>query len=482
MEMPIISLLHAHCPSNQKTKKFLMIAGLLLGDLFAVMASFCSGFFLENLIDIEGINFKSFITYWPYLPAFIVMLSLLNLYPGITLSTPEKLRRFTVASFLAHAGIILSLFIGAKRFDQYQTAFLFSWVFSIPLFFYCRTVSESLLVRYRLWGIPAVIFGAGKTGKLVVDRLLDNLKIGYIPVLLLDDNPLLAGEYRGVPIVTGTNYGSYIASSGDVQTAIIAMPGVDHKRLTEIIVRQAMGFRRYLIIPDVIGISSLWMAVQDLNGILGLFTDQELLEPRNIAIKRLLDIVLSVIGMILLSPFFIVIALLIKLDSPGPIFYSHHRLGKNGKPIEILKFRSMYTNSAQMLETLLRDNPELQTEWQANFKLKNDPRITRVGAFLRRTSLDELPQLWNILKGDLSLVGPRPIIDNEVEKYGDNYWLLSKVKPGLSGLWQVSGRSETDYEQRVALDVYYIQSWSLWLDLYILLKTIVVVLKGDGAY
>jgi Undecaprenyl-phosphate galactose phosphotransferase WbaP len=333
-----------------------------------------------------------------------------------------------------------------------------------------------------LWGIPAVIFGAGKTGKLVVDRLLDNLKIGYIPVLLLDDNPLLAGEYRGVPIVTGTNYGSFIASSGEVQTAIIAMPGVEHKRLTEIIVRQAMGFRRYLIIPDVIGISSLWMAVQDLNGILGLFTDQELLEPRNIAIKRLLDIVLSVIGMILLSPFFIVIALLIKLDSPGPIFYSHHRLGKNGKPIEILKFRSMYTNSAQMLETLLRDNPELQTEWQANFKLKNDPRITRVGAFLRRTSLDELPQLWNILKGDLSLVGPRPIIDNEVEKYGDNYWLLSKVKPGLSGLWQVSGRSETDYEQRVALDVYYIQSWSLWLDLYILLKTIVVVLKGDGAY
>jgi undecaprenyl-phosphate galactose phosphotransferase len=142
----------------------------------------------------------------------------------------------------------------------------------------------------------------------------------------------------------------------------------------------------------------------------------------------------------------------------------------------------MYNNSSQMLERLLQDSPEARTEWQSNFKLKNDPRITRIGAFLRRTSLDELPQLWNVLKGDLSLIGPRPIINNEVIKYGDNYWLFSKVKPGLSGLWQISGRSETDYEQRIALDVYYIQSWSLWLDLYILLKTIIVVLKGDGAY
>ncbi len=482
MEMNILDLLHTYCPSNQKKKNLLMIGGLLIGDLFAVMTSFGSGFFLENLIDMQGINFKSFVTYWPYLPAFIVMLSLLNLYPGITLSAPEKLRRFTIASFLAHAGIILSLYISAKRFDQYQVAFLFSCVFSIPLFFYCRTVSESLLVRHKMWGIPAVIFGAGETGRLVVDRLLDNLKLGYIPVLLLDDNPLLAGEYRGVPIITGINLGSHIASSGEVKTAIIAMPEVDHRRLGEIIVQHAMEFRRYVIIPDIIGISSLWMTVQDLDGILGLLTDQELLEPRNMAIKRLMDIVLSIIGMILLLPIFIIIAILIKLDSPGPVFYRHHRLGKDSKPIEILKFRSMYNNSSQMLERLLQDSPEARTEWQSNFKLKNDPRITRIGAFLRRTSLDELPQLWNVLKGDLSLIGPRPIINNEVIKYGDNYWLFSKVKPGLSGLWQISGRSETDYEQRIALDVYYIQSWSLWLDLYILLKTIIVVLKGDGAY
>jgi len=142
----------------------------------------------------------------------------------------------------------------------------------------------------------------------------------------------------------------------------------------------------------------------------------------------------------------------------------------------------MYRNSKELLEKLLVDQPELRLEWEQNFKLKNDPRVTRIGRFLRKTSLDELPQLWNVLKGEMSLIGPRPIIMDEVEKYGDNYELLASVKPGLSGLWQISGRSETDYQDRVAMDIYYIQSWSLWLDLYILLKTFAAVIKGKGAY
>jgi lipopolysaccharide/colanic/teichoic acid biosynthesis glycosyltransferase len=142
----------------------------------------------------------------------------------------------------------------------------------------------------------------------------------------------------------------------------------------------------------------------------------------------------------------------------------------------------MYRNSKELLEKLLADQPELRQEWEQNFKLKKDPRVTRIGRFLRKTSLDELPQLWNVLKGEMSLIGPRPIIMEEVEKYGDNYELLASVKPGLSGLWQISGRSETDYQDRVAMDIYYIQSWSLWLDLYILLKTFAAVIKGKGAY
>ncbi|HCD8637114.1 TPA: sugar transferase, partial [Escherichia coli] len=166
----------------------------------------------------------------------------------------------------------------------------------------------------------------------------------------------------------------------------------------------------------------------------------------------------------------------------GPAIYSHERIGKGGKIFKCLKFRSMVTNSKEVLEDLLSKDIQAKQEWEATFKLKNDPRITKIGHFLRRTSLDELPQLFNVLKGEMSLVGPRPIITAELEKYNDEvaYYLLSK--PGMTGLWQVSGRSDVDYETRVYLDTWYVKNWSMWNDIAILFKTIGVVLKKDGAY
>ncbi|MDX9827892.1 MAG: sugar transferase, partial [Spirochaetia bacterium] len=146
------------------------------------------------------------------------------------------------------------------------------------------------------------------------------------------------------------------------------------------------------------------------------------------------------------------------------------------------KFRSMVANSKEVLQKILSSDPAKKLEWEANQKLQDDPRITRMGRFLRKTSLDEIPQIWNVIKGEMSLVGPRPIVEDEIVKYGHHYKLFSSVKPGMSGLWQVSGRSETDYEERVALDILYIQSWSLWLDLYVLFKTVGAVLGGKGAY
>ncbi|HBU4505768.1 TPA: UDP-phosphate galactose phosphotransferase, partial [Klebsiella pneumoniae] len=166
----------------------------------------------------------------------------------------------------------------------------------------------------------------------------------------------------------------------------------------------------------------------------------------------------------------------------GPAIYGHERIGKNGKPFKCLKFRSMVTNSNEVLKELLLSNEEAKEEWDATFKLKNDPRITKIGHFLRRTSLDELPQLFNVLKGEMSLVGPRPIITDELARYNEEveYYLLSK--PGMTGLWQVSGRSDVDYETRVYLDAWYVKNWSMWNDIAILFKTIGVVLKKDGAY
>lgn len=197
-------------------------------------------------------------------------------------------------------------------------------------------------------------------------------------------------------------------------------------------------------------------------------------------IKRGIDIFLSLIGLIILSPIFCIIAIAIKLDSKGPVFYKHKRIGKNGKIIYLYKFRSMYTDSKERLEMLLK-NPDIKREWEENFKLENDPRITKVGSLLRKTSLDELPQLLNILKGEMSIIGPRPVIDEELEKYGQNKDKFLSVTPGLTGWWACNGRSATTYEDRMKLELYYVENQSFVLDIKCFFKTITTVLNRQGA-
>ncbi len=197
-------------------------------------------------------------------------------------------------------------------------------------------------------------------------------------------------------------------------------------------------------------------------------------------IKRGIDIFLSLIGLIILSPIFCIIAIFIKLDSKGPVFYKHKRIGKNGKIIYLYKFRSMYMDSKERLEMLLK-NPDIKREWEENFKLENDPRITKVGSFLRKTSLDELPQLLNILKGEMSIIGPRPVIDEELEKYGKNKDKFLSVTPGLTGWWACNGRSATTYEDRMKLELYYVENQSFVLDIKCFFKTITTVLNRQGA-
>lgn len=199
-------------------------------------------------------------------------------------------------------------------------------------------------------------------------------------------------------------------------------------------------------------------------------------------ITRVLDITLILLAAPYIGLAFLVIAILIKFDSPGPVFFRQIRIGQYGRKFPVYKFRTMAQDAERVLQDYLQKSPELQAEWLADHKLKQDPRVTRLGAFLRRTSLDELPQLWNIFIGDMSLVGPRPIVDAEVEKYGKCFELYIQVRPGLTGLWQVSGRNNTTYERRVQLDEYYVRNRSVKLYLEILLKTVVVVLKEDGAY
>ena len=194
--------------------------------------------------------------------------------------------------------------------------------------------------------------------------------------------------------------------------------------------------------------------------------------------KKSMDLILSFIGLILLIPVFLILAILVKLDSEGPVFYAHTRKGKNRSDIKIYKFRTMYSNSDEIFESF---SDEQKEEYYKNFKLDNDPRVTKVGDFLRRTSLDEIPQLINVLKGDLSLVGPRPIVEKEICKYGQYADKLFSVIPGITGYWQSHGRSDTSYEERIEMDMYYIDNRSILLDIKIMFKTVISVIKKEGA-
>lgn len=204
---------------------------------------------------------------------------------------------------------------------------------------------------------------------------------------------------------------------------------------------------------------------------------------KRIPLKRAFDIGFSLLVLTLLSPIYLLVAAAIKLNSKGKVFYAHERIGRGGKIFRCYKFRTMYQNADVRLKELLQKRPYLRHEWETNFKLKSDPRITPIGRFLRKTSLDELPQFWNALKGDLSVVGPRPVVQEEIVKYfGVKAYKILSIRPGITGMWQVSGRNDITYETRIALDEQYVDTQSFLLDLKIILKTIPCILSAKGAY
>jgi undecaprenyl-phosphate galactose phosphotransferase len=247
----------------------------------------------------------------------------------------------------------------------------------------------------------------------------------------------------------------------------------------------SLKFKRIFYVPDISGLSFTNQILHfSIAQNLPIFETSTKFDSQiNRIIKRTFDILFSLLVILILLPVYILIAILVKISSKGPIFYKHKRIGKDGKCIEIYKFRTMYENADEMLKKILENDENLKKEWETYYKLKNDPRITPIGKILRKFSLDELPQFFNVLKGDLSVVGPRPVVKDELEKYyGEFKKFYLAVKPGITGLWQVSGRNNTTYEDRVKLDTIYVINWSLWLDIIIILKTLKVIIKKEGAY
>jgi len=470
----------------RRTSSALTATAFIFSDLIAIMLSFAWGFFwvrIYGFLNAYGsINAKSFITYWPYLPAFIIIFQIQRLYPGVSLAPSEEMRRFFIGSFIVYGAIIMSRFIQYNHWDAVNSAFLISGIFSTIILLTVRSIMHWFLYKSKLGGIPAVIYGSGETGKLVADCLLDSIRTGYVPVLILDDNLLGDDEYKGIPIIHDTSVGQQIVKKYNIKMAIVAMPYLDPTKLKHLQNTSVRYFRYSVLIPNFYNLTSIWMSVRDFSGVLGIDTSNKLNMTFNIFVKRFMELAMVILGGILVLPFLLLFALLIKIDSRGKVLYKQKRIGINGKHFYTYKFRTMVADADEKLKNLLETDPEFKKEWQENYKLHKDPRITRIGKFLRRTSIDEFPQLINILKGEMSLVGPRPIIDDEIEKYGEDFTRVFSVKPGLTGLWQVSGRSDSNYLDRVAYDLYYQQSWSVWLDLWIIFKTFGVVIIGKGAY
>jgi len=265
---------------------------------------------------------------------------------------------------------------------------------------------------------------------------------------------------------------------------VIAAPDLPGPQLVSAVNQVQPYTRSILVVPDLAGIPVIGGEAEYFfnERLLAFRTRNNLASRINVISKRAFDIIVGSLLILLLAPLLLLLVILIRIESPGAALFAHRRLGKNGVPFNCYKFRSMVMNAQELLPQLLEDNPELQEEWNRDFKLKHDPRVTRIGRILRQTSLDEIPQLINVLKGEMSLVGPRPIIAEEMERFGDAARDYMMVLPGITGLWQVSGRSDIDYQERVLMESWYVRNWSLWLDISLLFRTIGIVVNRKGAY
>jgi hypothetical protein len=307
--------------------------------------------------------------------------------------------------------------------------------------------------------------------------MIERTDLGYKPAVIINSGSIAANLYSGIPVFSPSEELLRLIKTFKIKAAILCDYG-------ETDVSDIMQTYRYTITVSKHQTRSVSGSpqIKDIGGIVGFASTHNLTKKTNLFAKRLIDLLLIVLSFPIVLPVCAVVSLIIKLTSPGPVFYGHLRVGKNGKSIKCWKFRSMCQDADKKLDEILAHNPEMQKQWERDRKLVDDPRVTAVGKFIRKTSIDELPQFLNILTGEMSFIGPRPVTQGELVKYGEQADYILSVTPGLSGMWQTSGRSDTEYEERITLDTYYIQNWSIWLDIWLIIKTVWVVFKRKGAY
>jgi len=495
----ILNSKHAKLNQNKSTvsRERLFYALRLVMDTLLILLAFGLAYFVRYVLQI-GVEVLE-----EYQVPFTNYISIELAYTFVLLVTLHFkgfYRRKQVLSFLDELGIILSSTLIAVAsmmvlvFISRPLAFSrLMFVFLIPATFLILGIERIVvkLVRRSLWhrgiGVRSLlVVGATDSASRLMDAVVANPDHRYRLAGYVDDETrfsewILPPRYPdGQPVsCLGTlNNLSTLLYSHKIDEVIIALPATHHIAINDIINICRENEVDFNLIPDIFEMRLDSLNFTEINGVPLIGFKGTNLTGWNYVLKRAMDITLSLITLVALSPFLLLIALLIKLDSKGAVIYKQTRVGKHGNTFTFYKFRSMKVGSDQQVDNLAH----LNETGGVTFKIANDPRRTRLGKFLRRTSLDELPQLFNILFGQMSFVGPRPPIDREVEKYEEWHYRRLEVACGLTGLWQISGRSKLSFDDMVKLDIYYAENWSLWLDFKILIRTIPAVLKGEGAY
>lgn len=472
-------------PEYDKYTNYLLSALLFVIDYLSIVLAEQSAFVLRNWIVSDGGTLHiSWLNFWVVFPLlYLLFLNIEQLY-NRRMQFWQVIEKIFQASLYAVVAIVIVIYIGQIAASTSRMFIFWLWLFSFMYLTVFRYLIKKFLEKVQLLQTPVLIIGAGKTAELLVKGIINDAGMGYKIIGLLEDNCVRDGILKRFPVLGKFSDVEAVIMKTRVQHVFITAPGLEQEKLTQLIYKVQPLVKNMGIIPNLVGIPMGGIEVESLfnEKLMLLRLKNNLARSWNRYLKIIFDFALTLVGTVAISPILIFIAIWIYIDSPGPVIFKHTRIGKNGKKFPCYKFRSMCIDAKEKLAELLENDPVAKAEWERDFKLKNDPRITKSGAFLRKTSLDELPQIFNVLKGEMSLVGPRPVIEEELERYGEyvNDYLM--VKPGITGMWQVSGRSDIDYKERVLLDSWYVRNWSVWIDIVMLVKTLKVVLLRKGAY
>lgn len=396
----------------------------------------------------------------------------------------DEIKALWRSAFLATAGVLVVTSLGKLSSEISRTVVLLTGVLALAFLPVTRMLGKKLLRRAGLLKRRVLVLGAGETGRLISNALKKEPNYGYAVIGYLDDDPAKVGSsIDGIKVHRGTDQAVRYLARARITDLIIAMPGAGGQRLQELINALQHKAARVLLVPDIFGMAVLGTSLQHFfqEQAIALEVRNNLARPFNQAVKRVFDYTLGVVLFVLLALPLALLAAMVKATSEGPALFAQERVGKGGRVFRCYKFRTMYRDAEERLRDILTSDPGAREEWEAHWKFRDDPRVTPLGRILRTTSLDELPQLLNVLRGDMSLVGPRPYLPREKNFLVPSGETLLSVLPGITGLWQVSGRSNTSYTYRISLDTWYVRNWNLWLDVVILLKTVSVVLRREGA-